>query len=190
MPPRAEQIERDRSAIAELGSKYGLTLRGSNGENFLEQAAALKLPRKVLSPPKTVIPCAAELKDLGKADPCLIVPSNLPIELLPQHKSIAVGGQILTISRSPFALSNYLMDEAWRAQGYWNGQPRPMLVAIAGDYHYLVKQKSYFFRHGKYRGSDVDQVSPKEPEDRDLKLNRFQWGSDLGEELTVIVAEY
>ncbi len=190
MKGRAEAIERDRTAIAELQSKYGLALRGPNGENFLEQAAELKLPRKILSPPKTVIPCSAELKDVGGADPCLIVPPTIPIELLPPHKSIAAGGQVVSITRSLFALSNYLIDETWRAQGYWNGQPLPIVVAIRGEYRYLARQKSFFLRFEKYKGSDVDPLSPKEPVDRDLKLGRYQWTSDMSDELTLIVAEY
>ena len=190
MKGRAEAIERDRAAIGELKDKYGLTLRGPNGENLLDQAASLKLPRTILSPPKMVIPCAAELKDAGKADACLIVPSSLPIELLPVHKSIGVGGQVLSVARSLYALPSYLMDETWRAQGYWNGQPLPILVAIRGEYRYLARQKSFFFRFEKYRGSDVDQLSPKEPDERDLKLGRYHWASDLSEELTVVIADY
>jgi hypothetical protein len=187
---RAERIERDRVEISELQSKYGLALGGDNTKALLDRATDLKLPKKILSPPKTVIPCSAELKDSGNADPCLIVHSSVPLELLPVHKAMAVGGQVISVSRSLLALPNYLIEEAWRAQGYWNGQPRPLLVSISGDYRYLVRQKSYFFRFEKFRGSDVDHLSPKEPEERDLKLNRYHWGSDLTEELTVVIADF
>jgi len=187
---RAEAIEQDRGALADLKEKYGLTLGGGNGESLYQRAVGLKLLRRVLSPPKTVIPCSAELKDLGMADPCLIVPSTLPLELLPIHKVLAVGGQVISINRSPFELPPFLMEAAWRAQGFWNGKPLPILVAIRGEYRYLVRQKSYFFGFENFRGSDLDHLSPKEPDERDLKLGRYHWGSDLTEELIVVVAEY
>jgi hypothetical protein len=187
---KGEAMERARTQLAELQGKFGLAMRGPGGESLFDQAANLKLPRTVLSPPKTVVPCAVELRDIGKADPCLIVPSSLPIELLPNHKSLAVGGQILSIGRSMFALSPYLTDEAWRAQGYWNGQPLPLLVSIRGAYKYLMKQKSYFFRCESFVGSDIDQLSPMEPDEKDLKLGRYKWGGDLIDELTLVVAEY
>jgi hypothetical protein len=187
---RAETIERARTQIAELQTKYGLSMASANGDPLFTQAQNLKLPRTVLSPPKTVIPCAAELKDSGRADPCLIVPASLPIELLPAHRSLAVGGQVLGISRSMFGMSPYLMDEAWRAHGFWNGQPLPILVSIRGAFKYLVRQKSYFFRFENFVGTDIDQLSPMEPSEKDLKLGRYYWGDDLTAELTVIVAEY
>jgi hypothetical protein len=114
----------------------------------------------------------------------------LPVELLPKHKSLAVGGQVLSISRSMFCMSPYLIDEAWRAQGFWDGQPLPMLVSIKGSYKYLVKQKSYFFKYENFVGSDIDQLSPKEPDAKDLKLQRYFWGNDLTDELTLVVADY
>jgi hypothetical protein len=187
---KAELIERDRTQIAELKEKYGLTFPVTDEAPPLKFATDLKMTRSVLSPPKMVIPCAVELKDVGKVDPCLVVPSSLPIELLPKHKSIAVGGQVLSLSRSLYTMSHYLMDEAFRAQGFWNGQPLPILVSIKGTYKYLVKQKSYFFKFENFVGSDIDQLSPMEPDQKDLKLNRYHWGSDLTDELTVVVAEY
>jgi hypothetical protein len=187
---RAEALDKARATISDLQSKYGLALQGPNGESLYEEAVALKLPRTVLLPPKTVIPCAAEIKDIGKVDPCLIVQSSLPLELLPMHKTIMVGGQVNAIKRSFFAMSSYITDEAWRAQGYWNGQPLPMLVSIRGAYKYLVKQKSYFFKCENYVGADIDQLSPMQPDERDLKLNRYKWGSDLSDELTLIVADF
>lgn len=190
MNSRAATLDKARTTISDLQSKYGLALQGPNGESLYDQAVALKLPRTVLLPPKTVIPCAAELKDIGKVDPCLIVQSSLPLELLPTHRSIAVGGQVNVIKRSFFALSSYLTDEAWRAQGYWNGKPLPMLVSIRGAYKYLVRQKSYFFKLDNFVGADIDQLSPMQPDERDLKLNRYKWGSDLSDELTLIVADF
>jgi hypothetical protein len=187
---KGEAIERARTQLAELQGKFGFALRGPDGEPLFGQAENLKLPRTVLSPPKIVIPCAAKLRDSGRADPCLIVPSSLPMELLPNHKSLAVGGQVLSIGRSMFSMSPYLMDEAWRAQGYWNGQPLPLVVSIRGAYKYLVKQKSYFFRCENFVGSDIDQLSPMEPDEKDMKLGRYKWGSDLIDELTLVVAEY
>jgi hypothetical protein len=183
-------IEQSRRQLAEARSKYDLVMRGSNGEPLYEQAVKLKLTRKILSPPKTVIPCSAELKDIGKSDPCLIVPSTIPIELLPPHKRLAVGGQVLAIGKTRLALSSYLMDESWRAQGFWNGQPLPIVVSIRGAYRYLVPQKSYFFRFEDFTGSDIDEVSPMQPDERDLRLGRYRAGTDFADELTVVVAEY
>ena len=188
---RAEAIEQDRGKLAELGSRYGLLLRSPDGADLYAQAGSMKLHRKILSPPKTVIPCSAALKDIGPTDPCLIVPASLPLEVLPPHRSIAAGGQVISIGRSAFALPSFLMEEAWRPrEGFWNGQPLPLLVAIHGDYRYLVRQKSCFFRYENYRGTDLDHLSPSAPDTRDLKLNRYHWGSDLREELTLIIAEY
>jgi hypothetical protein len=187
---RAEALEKDRATVAELQAKYGLKLAGPNGENLLQQAMDLKMPRKILAPPKTVIPCAAELKEGGTVDPCLIIPTIMPIELAPFHKSVLVGGQIASLRRSMYAMSNYLMDEAYRAQGHWNGQPRPIVVSIGHEWKYLVRQKSFFFKFDKFRGSDIDPESPREPEERDLKLGRYHWGSDMSDELTLVVAEF
>ncbi|MGH9584290.1 MAG: hypothetical protein ACRD4O_15300 [Bryobacteraceae bacterium] len=190
MKTRAEVIEHTRAALAELQGKYGLPLGGLNREPLLNEAAGLMLPRKILMPSKTVIPCAAELQDIGRAEPVLIVPSNMPVELLPAYKALAVGGQVLSIARSVFALPSYIMNEAWNAHGAWNGQPLPILVAIRSEFKYLVRQKSCFFKFEKLRGSDIDQLSPREPEERDLRLGRYHWGSDMTDELTIVVAEY
>ena len=190
MKGRAETLEKERATVAELQAAYGYKLAGPNGEDLYKQAVDLKLPRKILSPPKTVIPCAIESKEGGAVDPCLIIPTNMPIELAPVHKAVMVGGQVKAIRRSLYALSNYLADEAYRAQGHWNGQPRPMVVSIGHEWKYLVRQKSFFFKFDKYRGWDIDPESPREPEERDLKLGRYHWGSDLTDELTLVVAEY
>ncbi len=190
MTSRAEVIEKARSTIADLQAKYGLALRSANGESLYEEAAAMMLPKTVLSPPKIVIPCATEMKEGGTVDPCLIVPSNLPLEFLPTHKAVAVGGQVKAIKRSFFALSSYMSDEAWRAQGFWNGQPLPLLVSIRGSYKYLVKQKSYFFKYGEYVGADIDQLSPMQPDERELRLGRYYAGNDMSDQLTVVIAEY
>jgi hypothetical protein len=187
---RAEAIARARTELAELTDKYGLAMPDNGGEPVIRQAQAMGIQRTVLSPPKIVVPCALDLMDLGRVDPCLIVPASLPIELLPKHKLLAVGGQVKSLARSMFGLSPYLMDEAWRAQGFWNGQPLPILVSIKGAYKYLVKQKSYFFKYEDFVGSDIDQLSPTEPDARDLKLGRYHLGSDLTDELTLVVAEY
>ena len=186
MKGRAETLEKDRAAIAELQPKYGMKL----ADDLLRQAADLKMPRKVLVPPKTVIPCSAELKDVGVVDPCLIISSLMPLELAPPHKAVGVGGQVTSLRRSMYAMSNYMMDEAYRAQGIWNGQPRPILVSIGREYKYLVRQKSFFFKYDNFRGSDLDHESPREADERDLKLGRYYWGSDMTDELTLVVAEF
>ena len=187
---RVEEIEQSRASMTELASKFGFAIKEAAGESLIDRAIELKLSRSILSPPKTVFPCAAELKGLGLLDPCLIVPVSLPIELMPRHKSITVGGQLDSIARSMFAMSPYMIDESARAQGFWNGQPMPMLVSIRGSYKYLVKQKSFFFKFENYVGSDIDQLSPTDPDPMGLKLNRYYWGDDLSGELTLIVAEY
>jgi len=187
---RVEQIERARGELADLTSKFGLEMKDAAGEPLIKKAVDFKLLRSILSPPKTVIPCATELQGRGHVDPCLIVPSTLPIELFPPHKSLAVGGQVQSLARSMFAMSPYMIDEAARAQGYWNGRPLPMLVSIRGVYKYLVNQKSFFFKFDTYVGSDIDQLAPMDPDLMSLKLNRYHWGDDLSGELTLIVADY
>lgn len=188
---RVQAIEQDREKLTELKKKYGFALRAPDGSDLYVQAGNLKLHRRILLPPKTVIPCSAVLQDAGPVDPCLIVPASLPLEVLPSHQSVAVGGQVMSIGRSVFALPSFLMDEAWRPrEGFWNGQPLPLLVAIGGNYRYLVRPKSYFFRYEHFRGSDLDHLSPLEPDTRDLRLNRYGWGNDLSDVLTLIVAEY
>jgi hypothetical protein len=89
-----------------------------------------------------------------------------------------------------FAMSPYMTDEAARAQGYWNGKPLPMLVSIRGNYKYLVHQKSFFFKFEDYVGSDIDQLSPMEPDRMSLKLNRYSWGDDMSGQLLIIMSEY
>ncbi len=187
---RAEQIEQARAGLAELAPRFGLAVKDSAGASLIEKAKELKLARTILYPPKTVFPCGAELKDLGYLDPCLIVPASLPVELMPKHKTIAVGGQVKSLSRSMYAMSPYMIDEAARAQGYWDGQPLPMLVSIRGDYKYLVPQKAFFFKFENWVGSDIDPLSPMEPDLISLKLKRYHRGDDLSGELTLIVAEY
>ena len=89
-----------------------------------------------------------------------------------------------------YAMSPYMIDEAARAQGYWNGQPLPMLVSVGGSYKYLVPQKAFFFKYENWVGSDIDQLSPMEPDLMSLKLNRYCVSDDMSGELTIIVAEY
>jgi hypothetical protein len=187
---RADAIGRTRTAVAALKEQYGLALGEAHGENLYQQAVRLGLTRRIISgAAKTVIPCSAELKDLGSANPCLIVPASLPIELLPSHQQIAVGGQVLSLARSQFTLPAYIMDAAWRPQGAWQGAQFPILVSIRGEYRYLVRPNSYFFRSGEYVGHDLDQSSPAETSESDLKAGRNNWGDDLTSELTVVVAE-
>jgi hypothetical protein len=187
---RVEQIEQSRADMAELTAKFGLAMKDSKGEPLIDKAIDLKLARTILSPPKTVFPCAADLKGVGYLDPCLIVPASLPVELMPRHKAIAVGGQVQSISRSMYAMSPYMIDEAARAQGYWNGKPLPMVVSVRGNYKYLVPQKAFFFKYESFVGSDIDQLSPTEPDLMSLKLNRYCVSDDMSGELTIIVAEY
>jgi len=127
---------------------------------------------------------------MGYVDPCLIVPSSLPVELMPKHKALAVGGQVQSISRSMYAMSSYMIDEAARAQGFWNGQPMPMLVSVRGSYKYLVPQKAFFFKYENWVGADIDQLSPIEPDPMGLKLNRYYQSDDLSGELVIVVADY
>ena len=76
---RVEQIEQSRADMAELTAKFGLAMKDSKGEPLIDKAIDLKLARTILSPPKTVFPCAADLKGVGYLDPCLIVPASLPV---------------------------------------------------------------------------------------------------------------
>ncbi len=187
---RGEAIARAKTELAELTAKYGLAFKERDGVSIAKQAADLKLKRIVMTPPKPVMPCAAELEGLGHVDPCLIVPASLPIELLPKHSRLAVGGQVLSLARSMYCLSAFITEEAWRAQGFYNGQPLPIVVSIKGAYKYLVKQKSYFFKYGEFVGADIDQLSSIEPDPNDLKLNRLYWGDDMTDQLTLVIADF
>ena len=190
MKSRAGVIQKTRTTIAELREKYGLALPSLKGEPLLQQATRLGIVRKIISgAAKTIIPCRLELKDRGVSDPCLIVPSSLPVELLPAHAHIAVGGQILSLTSSAYALPKYVMDAAWRPQGSWKGEQYPVLVSIRGEYRYLVRPNSTFFRFAEYKGADLDHSSPSEPNEIDMQLGRYNWGDDLSSELTVVLAE-
>jgi hypothetical protein len=185
---RAETIQKTQTTISELREKHGLKLGASGGEGLFQKAKRLGLARDVLS--KTVFPCQAELKEDKPANPCLLVPQSLPVELFPAHKRLAVGGQVVSLSNSQFTLPRLIMDAAWRPGGTWQGGPMPLLVSIRGEYKYLVRKNSIFFRCGKYTGSDVDSTSPGQPDEHGLKRGRYEWGDDLSSELTVVVAEY
>jgi hypothetical protein len=130
------------------------------------------------------------LKDSGTADPCLVVPASWPVELLPSHKSLAVGGQVISISRSLFSLPRYIMDAAWRSTQIWQGSLMPILVMIEGDAKYLVRANTWFFRSGRYRGQDIEPSYTNEPDERDLKRGNYMWGDDMSSELTIIVARF
>jgi hypothetical protein len=187
MSRRAEIIQKTQAALAELRSKYSLTLGALRDERFLEKAKRLGLLREVLS--KTVIPCQVELRDAGRANPCLIVPESLPVEMFPSYKRLALGGQVESLTISEFSLPRHLIAAAWRHVGTWQGGPMPILVSIQGEYKFLVRSNSLFFRSGKYTGSDLDATSPMVPEELGLKRGRYEWGDDLSSELTVVVAE-
>jgi hypothetical protein len=83
-----------------------------------------------------------------------------------------------------------MIDEAARAQGFWNGQPMPMLVSVRGSYKYLVPQKAFFFKYENWVGADIDQLSPIDPDPMGLKLNRYYQSDDLSGELVIVVADY
>ncbi|HEX4230485.1 MAG TPA: hypothetical protein VHZ07_17550 [Bryobacteraceae bacterium] len=188
MNRRAETIQRTQAALAELRSKHSLTLGGSHDETFLEKAKRLGLPRDVLS--KTVIPCQVELEGSGRANPCLIVPQSLPVEMFPAHKRLALGGQVESLTLSEFTMPKHLLAAAWRPVGTWQGGPMPILVSIQGEYKFLVRSNSLFFRSGRYTGSDLDATSPMVPEELGLKRGRYEWGDDMSNELTIVVAEF
>lgn len=184
---RVEMIQKTQAALAELQAKYGFAMGTSKGESLLEKAKRLGLPRGVLS--KMIIPCQADLKDDGPANPCLIVPQSLPVEMFPAHKRLAVGGQVESLSNSQFTLPRHVMEAAWRPMGSWQGGHMPILVSVHGEYKYLVKPNSLFFRCGEYTGNDLDSTSPAQPREYELKLNRYQWGDDLSSQLALVVAE-
>jgi hypothetical protein len=184
---RAEMILRTQSTLTELRGKFSLTLGGSPDETFLEKAKRLGLLRDVLS--KTIIPCQVELKGEGRINPCLIVPNSYPVEMFPAHKRLAAGGQVESLANSEYTLPRLIVEAAWRPVGTWQGGPMPILVSIHGNYKFLVKPNSLFFRCGSYTARDLDAVSPAQPEELGLKRGRYEWGDDLSTELTVVVAE-
>ncbi|HEX4809365.1 MAG TPA: hypothetical protein VH325_10565 [Bryobacteraceae bacterium] len=185
---RVEIIQKTQATIAELKAKYGLALGASRGEGLFAKAKRLGLLQGVLS--KTIIPCQAELKDDRPANPCLIVPQSLPVEMFPAHKRLAVGGQVESLSISQFTLPRHVMEAAWRPTASWQGGHMPILVSIHGEYKYLVRTNSLFFRCGEYTGSDLDTTSPAQPQEYELKRGRYNSGDDLSSELALVVAEF
>jgi len=187
---REEYLRRVRESLAQLQSKYGLELGGAGEIDLTPEARRLQLPQPLLNNQTIVIPCQAELKDLGLADPCLIVPSSWPVELLPTHKQLAVGGQVRSIARSTYSLPKYVMDAAWGSTQVWQGSLMPVLAVIDGDEKYLVRANSWFFRLGNFRGHDIDPSSVNEPDERDLKRGSYLWGEDLNSEITLVVGKF
>jgi hypothetical protein len=187
---REEVLRYRREALAQLEAKYGLDFPAVEGPDLAGEVRRLQLPQRLLNNETTVIPCRAELKDSGTADPCLVVPANWPIELLPSHKALAVGGQVTSITRSLFSLPRYIMDAAWRSTQIWQGSLMPILVMIEGDAKYLVRANTWFFRSGQYRGQDIEPSYTNEPDERDLKRGNYIWGDDMSSEVTIVVARF
>jgi hypothetical protein len=187
---REEVLRYRREALAQLEAKYGLDFPAIEGRNLAGEARRLQLPQRLLNNETTVIPCSAELRDAGIADPCLVVPASWPVELLPSHKSLAVGGQVISISRSLFSLPRYIMDAAWRSTQIWQGSLMPILVMIEADAKYLVRANTWFFRSGQYRGQDIEPSYTNEPDERDLKRGNYIWGDDMSSEVTIVVARF
>lgn len=183
-------MRRVRESLGQLESRYGLELGGAGGIDLTAEARRLQLPQPLLNNQTIVIPCQAELQDLGLVDPCLIVPSSWPVELLPAHKQLAVGGQVRSIARSAYSLPKYVMDAAWRSTQVWQGSLMPVLVLIDGDERYLVRANSWFFRLGNFRGQDIDPSYVNEPDERDLKRGAYLWGDDLSAEITLVVGKF
>jgi hypothetical protein len=187
---REEYLRRLRESLGQLESRYGLELGGAGGIDLTAEARRLQLPQPLLNNQTIVIPCQAELQDLGLVDPCLIVPSSWPVELLPAHKQLAVGGQVRCIARSTYSLPKYVMDAAWRSTQVWQGSLMPILVLIDGDERYLVRANSWFFRLDNFRGHDIDPSYVNEPDERDLKRGAYLWGDDLSSEITLVVGKF
>jgi hypothetical protein len=187
---REEYLRRLRESLNRLESRYGLELGGSAGADLTAEARRLQLPQPLLNNQTIVIPCQAELRDLGLVDPCLIVPSGWPVELLPTHKQLAIGGQVRSIARSAYSLPKYVMDAAWRSTQVWQGSLMSVLVLIDGDEKYLVRANSWFFRLGAFRGHDIDPSYVSEPDERDLRRGAYLWGDDLSSEITLVVGKF
>lgn len=179
-----------RLELEALADRYGLELGGLNSQSLLQKAQRMQVsplfPRH-LGP---VIPCRVELDGSGSADPCLIVPADWPIQLLPPHKRLAVGGQVRSISESRFRLPACVMETAWRSTQTWQGAPMPVLVMIKGDQKYLVRANSWFFRCGEHCGQDIDTLFMSEPNERDLKREAYHWGDDMSNSITVVLARF
>jgi hypothetical protein len=187
---REEHLRRLRESLSRLESKYGLELGGPGGVDLTAEARRLQLPQPLLNNQTIVIPCQAELQDLGLFDPCLIVPSSWPVELLPTHRQLAIGGQVRSIARSTYSLPKYVMDAAWRSTQVWQGALMPVLVVIDGDEKYLVRANSWFFRLDNFRGHDIDPSYVNEPDERDLKRGAYLWSDDLSSEITLVVGKF
>jgi hypothetical protein len=180
-----------RSRLAELTQQFGLAFKGDLSTTIFDTAKRLGLVRKILTSAKPPIACAAKLLSGEAADPCLIVHSSLPVELLPKHKTLAVGGQVESIALSRFSLPAYVSEASFRSTGSFRGERMPVLAPIRGDYRFLVRANSFFFECDKFCGEDVDGNSaPVEPDEDALAAGRYHWGNSMADRMTLVVAEY
>lgn len=179
-----------RLDLEALAERYGLELGGPNQQALLTEARRMQVSPSLPRHPGPVVPCRAELDGTGSADPCLIVPADWPIQLLPPHKRLAVGGQVKSIRESRFRLPPAPMETAWRSTQTWQGALMPVLVTIKGDQKYLVRANSWFFRCGEHCGQDIDTSFISEPNERDLEREAYHWGDDMSNSITVVLARF
>jgi len=185
-----QHFQQIRLNLESLAKRYGLELGANSGDSLAAEARRMQVPQRLLPHQPALVPCSAELDGIGSVDPCLIVQATWPIELLPPHRRVAVGGQVKSIGKSPFSLPKCVLDAAWRSRSTWQGCLMPLLVMIKGDQKYLVRPNSWFFRCGEYCGQDIDAAFTSEPNERDLKSELYNWGDDMNASLTVILAKF
>jgi hypothetical protein len=184
-----QHFQQIRLKLESLAEEYGLDLRPGSANGLAIEARRMQVPQRPLHHQPALVPCRAELDGIGTADPCLIVPATWPVELLPPHRHVAVGGQVKSIEPSRYLLPKCVLDAAWRSRLTWQGCLMPVLVMIKGDQKYLVRAKSWFFQCGEYCGQDIDASFTSEPNERDLNREAYSWGDDMNANLTLVLAK-
>jgi hypothetical protein len=179
-----------RTALEALAERYGIGLDTRHAEKFAANGLCMKVPLRQARHEAVVVPCRAELDEAGWADPCLIVPADWPIALLPPHKRLAVGGQVKSIADSRFLLPRCVLEAAWHRTQTWQGCLMPVLVTINGEQKYLVRANSWFFQCGEHCGQDIDTLSLSDPNERELAGEAYHWGDDMSHCTTVILARF
>jgi hypothetical protein len=178
-----------RTALEALAERYGIGLGAPHTHALAAEARCMQV-HGLSGRPSVVVPCRAELEDVGWADPCLIVPADWPIALLPPHKRLAVGGQVKSIADSRFLLPKCVLEAVWHRTQTWQGCLMPVLVTINGEQKYLVRANSWFFQCGENCGQDIDTLSTSDPNERELAREAYHWGDDMSHCTTVVLARF
>src|SRR5665213_558034 len=79
-------FQQARLTLESLAERHGIGLGSRYTPMLATEARRLQVAHGPLRQRPAVVACRAELDDVGWADPCLIVPADWPIALLPPYK--------------------------------------------------------------------------------------------------------